>query len=530
MWVFRRGEAPSAKSVKKTAVDPHFYSKPSVDGGKTLDDEITRYENRLAALHASLKALPFGSVADPKTAAEVISYLIVRNAHMRSASTHGLKRIVIGASGIFGDETFTRQYLGLNGDSLSPKALHFLEDEVKKDVQFAQLGLPLEVLNKMAFVLAKENYPDFVKNYLPVLLGALASVFVQSDTIAREAHNKALSHTIVPDRLVVTLSALSWSVVKADTVAVLPDCVAFCIETSGDIHPLMMADSDKLAVVFMPIDPDKILVGQRADALPFDFKDFNILAAACSQDFFVSNECTPEIERLAGVIGERARTAIDQAVTESLLEFTTPVQVPVPEVSQVDQIVVEASSNDEVAAPAPINFPLHFPDSADEETAQRIGAVVQVIVSAIADRIPLGRLEGVTFANDYEAALLQLDRGFGATASLQPIDEKFGVSVAMAPTVLRDGVLKTHIVMRGSFGQALASADEPSRDAAIHMFVTQLAHAGCLELVEQALPGFSLTKIENRFEAQRYACVDPAWSGYLVSRVSAAYGEDAGAG
>lgn len=528
VWVFRRGETPSAKSIKKIAVDPHFYSKPSVDGSKTLDDEITRYENRLATLHAGLKALPSGGVADPEIAAEVISHLVVRNAHMRSASAHGLKRIVAGATNLFGDEAAIRQLLGLDGEALSPRALQFLEDEVKKDARFAQLGLPLKVLNQMAFVLAKENYPNLVKNSLPLLRGALASLFTQSDNMARDAHNKALSKAIVPDQRVAVLSTLSWSVVKADTAAVLPDCVAFCIENTGDIHPLMMADGDKLAMVFMPLTPDQILVGRRENVPVFDFKNFNILAATCSEDFFVSSQCTPEITSLAGVIGERARTAIDQAVAESLQEFTPATQAPAPEVAQVDQIVVEAEQNNDVAAQAPISFQLHFPDSADEETAKQIGAAVQAIVSAVEGLIPLGRLEGITFANDYEGALARLDRGLGSTNPLLPTDEKFGVSVAMAPIVRRNDVLKTHIVMIGGLGHALIGTDEPNRDLAIHMLVSQLAYAGCLELVEQALPDFSLTKFENWFEGQRYACVAPAWSGYLTSRVSAIFGEDAG--
>jgi hypothetical protein len=530
VWVFRRGEPPSAKSIKKIAVDPYFYSKPSVDGSKTLDDEITRYENRLATLHTGLKALPSGGAADPKIVAEVISHLVVRNAHMRSASAHGLKRIVAGATNLFGDETAIRQLLGLDGEALSPRALQFFEDEVKKDARFAQLGLPLEVLNQMAFVLAKENYPNLVKNSLPLLRGALASLFTQSDDMARDAHNKALSKAIVPDQRVAVLSTLSWSVVIADTAAVLPDCVAFCIETTGDVHPLMMADSDKLSMVFMPLDPEKILVGKKDNPPSFDFRNFNILGAACSEDFFVSSQCTPEMTPLAGVIGERARTVIDQAVAESLQEFTPATQAPAPEVAQVDQIAVEAEQNNDVVAQAPISFQLHFPDSADEETANQIGAVVQAIVSAVAGLIPLGRLEGITFANDYEGALARLDRGFGSTTPLRPMDQKFGLSVAMAPIVRRDGLLKIHIVMIGGIGHALIGTDERNRDMALHMLIGQLAHAGCLELVEQALSGFSLSKIENWFEAQRYACVDPAWSGYLVSRVSAIFGEGAGPG
>jgi len=61
----------------------------------------------------------------------------------------------------------------------------------------------------------------------------------------------------------------------------------------------------------------KTLVGKKCSPPLSDFRNFNILAAVCSESFFVSSECTPEIASLAGVIGERARTAIDQAIAES---------------------------------------------------------------------------------------------------------------------------------------------------------------------------------------------------------------------
>ena len=48
-WLYEKGVAPRLVRIKdEVAVEPHFYSEPPADGSKTLDDQITDYENAFA--------------------------------------------------------------------------------------------------------------------------------------------------------------------------------------------------------------------------------------------------------------------------------------------------------------------------------------------------------------------------------------------------------------------------------------------------------------------------------------------------
>src|ERR1700728_2515316 len=79
-----------------------------------------------------------------------------------------------------------------------------------------------------------------------------------------------------------------------------------------------------------------------------------------------------------------------------------------------------------------------------EEDAKRLGELIWLFVRELSRIIDLEHLDGITVADDYPAALRDLDRGFEATRPLTPTTEN-ATGVAMTPAVLRDGVLKSHI-------------------------------------------------------------------------------------
>src|SRR4029079_8710170 len=111
--------------------------------------------------------------------------------------------------------------------------------------------------------------------------------------------------------------------------------------------------------------------------------------------------------------------------------------------------------------------------------------------------------------------LRDLDRGFPASAPLQPTNEEYGVGVAMAPLVLRDGVIKTHMVMQGGVGHALISEDETSWRVALHTVVSQLAHAACTQIVDESLPEILLKRFEDRYDGFLYGAIHSAWTSYF---------------
>ncbi len=85
VWQFEKGKAPKLSLIKDDVAveEPYFYSTPSTDGSRTLDEQITNYENSFANLVHTLRATPLGAPADSAKAAEVVAHLTIRNAHLR---------------------------------------------------------------------------------------------------------------------------------------------------------------------------------------------------------------------------------------------------------------------------------------------------------------------------------------------------------------------------------------------------------------------------------------------------------------
>ena len=104
------------------------------------------------------------------------------------------------------------------------------------------------------------------------------------------------------------------------------------------------------------------------------------------------------------------------------------------------------------------------------------------------------------------------------------------VGVAMAPVVLRDGVVKAHIVLRGYLADALISDDATTQKQALQILIGQFAEVACVELFDTAIPGVILKPLENPFDMLRYPHVANAWSGYFAARASAPFAHEAGEG
>lgn len=88
----------------------------------------------------------------------------------------------------------------------------------------------------------------------------------------------------------------------------------------------------------------------------------------------------------------------------------------------------------------------------------------------------------------------------------------------MAPAVMRDGVIKKHIVIRGEFAWALTSEDDAIRSNATYILVHELMHVAYLQLVDEALPGTILRPLKSPYEAILNSYVGGAVETYLVAR------------
>lgn len=120
----------------------------------------------------------------------------------------------------------------------------------------------------------------------------------------------------------------------------------------------------------------------------------------------------------------------------------------------------------------------------------------------------LAGLDGLTFAVDYQQALLDLDRGYETKFKLTPSND-YGVGVAMSPSVLRDGRLKSHIIVSAqAFMGALL---DKRRATAINIVAHECAHVELNHLFDATFPGVLLRSMTNALDHFRLECMLTCW-------------------
>ncbi len=519
-WEYRAGLEAEQKRLKKLAAARHFYSEPRADGGKTLDDDMTGYEDGLARRIHALRKSPPGPLLDAALAAEIITHLSIRNHNVRASLTDGVKLMTLKFFGLAGEEDRILRWLGLDRAEPSQRFKEQMRS-ILEQPGFPKTELPEAVVTRFAFGIAREHLPSKV----PIVRAILARLHETADRLISTSHNRALAKEMVPAGRAAALAQLSWSVIETPFNIILPDCVAIGITGEGQARPFFLTDIDALAIVAMALSSHRLLVGRTQNAAAFEPALFNLHAVACCEQFFISSIASAELASWSRYIGVRSRTVVHEAVTQAFAESAPPIVLPPS---------VDLSTNADPAPkaePAPLPpCEIHFLGCADEPSAQRIASAVSEAMAGVRRAIPLARLDGITFAADYPAALAALDRGFAVSSPLTTTDEQDAVGVAMAPLVLRGGVVKAHIVLRGYLGDALISDDATTRKQALQILVGQFAEVACVELFDSAIPGVMLKPLENPFDMLRYRHVANAWSGYFATRASATFAPEGGEG
>lgn len=526
VWVYERGCAARIERVKDVGGEDHFYSGPSDDGLRTLDDRLTEYETSFGELLRALKQTDARATVDASQAAEVVAHLTIRNAYLRRTLCLGIEKIYNDAAVLFGDEATLRPFLGVNDKTPSAQFKNAIDDFIDKSPELKQLGLPNRVLYHVGHMIMKEQFSRFFNEQVPQLMSAIGSAAAMAPQIVRDSHQKILDGGFAPARRVQELESLQWSVQTLPSASfVLPDCIALGLDDEPGLKSVLLCNLSMLRVVLLPLSSTKMLVGlKQGEQLP-DFALFNQAAAASSQEFFIANHEGDELKHLQNLIATTTTTFVNAAISTAVAEFTNDDLKPNEPETQGEDEGPGAVSFHGFDLPS---YQVSFLGCADESTGERIAAVLNSITNELGKIIPLGRLDGVTFAHDYEAALRELDRGFEAKRPLAPTALGYGASVSMTPTVFRDGIAKTHIVLRGHIGHCLISEEESEWRVAFHLVIGQLAGVANLEMFDRSFPALLGRRLGDGYAAFLYPQVEGAWDAYYAARTSATFYPQAG--
>ena len=525
IWYFERERDPEKRAIKRTGARDHFYSEPSTDGHPTLDDRISDIESKLALDLQTVRSQTIGDSVDAQAVAAIIAHLAPRTAHIRDSVKHALVQMLDRALDVFTDPTNLQALAGL--DCRLPND-QFRENVLRDFIsrpEVAALGFPAHVLERIAFYYAKENCPQLLENALPEFRPIFDALASKAGELVRDGHNRALSQTVRSNPRENFLATLNWSVERAPRPgAILPDCVAITLDKDNVAAPFMFSGQDDICAVIMAVSPDKLLVGRKKEwELPQHF-NYNIDAARASYGFFLSSYSNAETDRLRPMIGACPTSIIEESIEDGLSNILPQ---PSSQTEGNEPGLSESASATVSVEPSSCEFQYEatFVDSGEREAIRGINDSFQRIVSALSPVLPLRRLEGITFANDYPQALKDVDRGFDNAPPLETVSPEIGVGVARVVTVLRSGEVKGRIVMSSDIGNALTSNDKTQLGLAVHVVVKELALVAMIEIVDRALPGVWLQPTEGEFDGWLYAHADAALQGYVASYFAAGFGD-----
>ncbi|MER9414055.1 hypothetical protein [Mesorhizobium sp. M0589] len=161
-----------------------------------------------------------------------------------------------------------------------------------------------------------------------------------------------------------------------------------------------------------------------------------------------------------------------------------------------------------------------------EEDGTRLGHALLATIQTVSQYIRLERLDGVTAAVDYPRALVELDRGYETSHVLTPsTDIVYGI--AMTPSVKRDGVIKSHIVLNANIVWPIQDPQNEFFRESLHIIAHECAHVEITKVFDEAFPNTLLSGQRWDFlEAARSDVILACWDEYAACRISARFGKD----
>ncbi|HSS30086.1 MAG TPA: hypothetical protein VLL06_03620 [Nitrospiraceae bacterium] len=174
---------------------------------------------------------------------------------------------------------------------------------------------------------------------------------------------------------------------------------------------------------------------------------------------------------------------------------------------------------------APEQISVKLTGFADSEQANRFGHAIAETVRLISTVIDLERLDGITVSFDYDAALASLDRGFNETAPLKKTSTDLLLGVAMSAPVLREGVVKAHMIYYAPVVTALDGGDEESQRRALSLLAHECGHVEAIKHSDMAFPDRMFRPVHGKIHFLN-EIAESIWSEYSACRISAIFGKE----
>jgi hypothetical protein len=513
----REKHEPIPLQIDDAAAQRNFYSRPSEDGQPTLDDLITDYETRLTSAVNEVRELNVGDPIEPLKIAEITAHLAIRSAHMRAMIKDGVFAMA-SALGRLASGQLDGGSIEFPAHRVPTKIQEMVSEELRERSLFEQTPVSEYAIGALLYFALRERTSDLLdetRGMLHILLGELSG---NAGRLSHSAQTQAMREAMAPMARIEYLRQLSWTVVEAPQPgAILPDCTS--INYDGKTWgPLFFAKQEETRAVALPLTPDKIALGVISPDEEFDLSDFNKHAADACHSFFLANMKVPELEGMLGNLGGRVRKGIFEITNEAVRSAVEPyLGVGDDAASEIQAGGRTWNRGDEAGR---FSYSVQLKGFGDEDYAASVAGELGELVSDFSARLPVGALDGFTFATDYATAVHELDRGYGVSKQTQLIETDEQVGVGIPLTVLREGSAKTHIVMRATIAVGLLSEDEVERKDSRGIIASMLANVALDGLITNKFPDKMLSPILDRYEGTIYSYASGAFHAYFAASLT----------
>ena len=160
---------------------------------------------------------------------------------------------------------------------------------------------------------------------------------------------------------------------------------------------------------------------------------------------------------------------------------------------------------------------------------QRFSAAMSEAILECGRVMDLERLDGVTVAFDFDAALSSIDLGYESPYAKGYTKTEEFLCVGKALTVKRCGKLMSHVVFHAPTAGLLIHPEHESHLLAVNIIAHEFAHVTGLKWNDEAMPDLPLTPQQTDwFTASLFDAALVVWDEYLACRLAAGFGDAIG--
>jgi hypothetical protein len=322
VWVYRKeGKAFESKTTN-VGFETHFYGK---EGELNVDDEITAIESEFAILLDQLRKQDDGYKVSDYKLLEFITHLTVRTKHLRDTIIDTSSFLFDNLFGYFSDYRNWKAYC-LEYFKRHPEVI---KDQLEKVLQNIQASAYKKAMMRQRVKrMPIERIVELMDNDQPeyeLLFQFLRVKFTEDlQDIVKQAHIKSLLKNLVSEPRVEHYRQLHWYLHRSSEPLILGD-VGCLFELEGQNRFKSLGGTeDVIKNVYLPISSDCMVIGTSLSKAPqIDFTAINEAAAKCSRDYFVCSTSSPDMVRLASMLGKEAQMITQEEMEHAITELIT---------------------------------------------------------------------------------------------------------------------------------------------------------------------------------------------------------------